>query len=238
LLIGVVDDYFKANGKEFPAWPRSLVYIAAASLVFAVGVRFYGMDIPFTDEYFHFPLWLQYILTVLWIFGVITVVNWSDGLDGLAGSLCTITSITFFIVAMYMGEGMLAMLTLMLVGVTTGFLKYNLFPAKIFMGDSGTTFLGYMIAVISVYGLFKQATVVSIFIPVLALGVPMFDGLFVAAKRLLNKQPPHKADRTHMHHRLLKTGLTPVQAFMFLVLLSVVLNLVSVIIMLLVVDAV
>jgi UDP-N-acetylmuramyl pentapeptide phosphotransferase/UDP-N-acetylglucosamine-1-phosphate transferase len=236
LVIGVVDDYFKAIGKEFPVWPRTLVYIGAATLVFAIGVRFTGLFIPFTDNYIAFPIWLQYVLTVMWIFGVITIVNWSDGLDGLAGSLCAITSVTFFVVALYMGEPLLASLTLILVGVTTGFLKYNLFPAKIFMGDSGTTFLGYIIAVLSVYGLFKQATVISIFIPVLALGVPMFDSLFVAVRRILNKQAPYKADRTHMHHRLLRWGLTPFQAFLFLVLLSVVLNLGSIIMMLVGID--
>jgi UDP-N-acetylmuramyl pentapeptide phosphotransferase/UDP-N-acetylglucosamine-1-phosphate transferase len=233
LLIGLVDDYFKAVGKDFPEWPRMLVYIAAASLVFFVGIRFTGFFVPFMDNhYIHLPYWAQYILTVMWIVGVITIVNWSDGLDGLAGSLCTITSVTFFIVALRMDDAIVAALTLMLVGVTTGFLKYNLFPAKIYMGDSGTTFLGYMIAVISVYGLFKQSTVVSMVIPVLALGVPMFDSLFVAFKRIRNKQAPYKADNTHMHHRLLRMGLTPVQAFLFLVLLSVVLNLISIIIIL------
>ena len=235
LSIGIVDDFFKTRGKEFPAWPRIIIHLGIATMVFAVGIRFTGFMVPFTSDelYIHFPFWLQYILTVTWVFGVITVVNWSDGMDGLTGSLCAITSATLFIVAMVVGDPTPAFLTIILVGVTTGFLKYNFFPAKIFMGDSGATFLGYMIAVISVYGMFKQATFISIVIPVLALGVLIFDNLFVIFKRWRNKQPLHKADAGQVHHRLLRSGLSPVQALVFLVLLSGVLNLISVIILLL-----
>ena len=235
LAIGIIDDYSKTRGKEFPAWPRIIVHLAVASMVFFVGIRFTGIMVPFTNEevYINFPFILQYFITVFWIFGVITVVNWSDGMDGLTGSLCAVTSITLFIVALHMGEATPAYLTLIMVGVTLGFLKYNLFPAKIFMGDSGATFLGYMIAVISIYGPFKQATAISMFIPVLALGVLIFDNIFVLFTRFRDKRPLHKADAGQVHHRLLRAGLTPVQALAFLVLLSVVLNLFSVIILLL-----
>ena len=236
LAIGVVDDYFKSQGKEFRVWPRLLVQIGVACMVFFVAeIRFTGFAIPFTDYYENFivfPIWLQFALTVTWIFGVITVVNWADGLDGLCGSLCAVTSITIFIVATTLGEPTVAILTLILVGVTMGYLKYNFFPARIYMGDSGSTFLGYMIAVVALYGTLKQATAISVLIPVLALGVPIFDNLFVIFRRLRNKQPIYKADKGQIHHRLLRMGLTPVQALVFLVLLAVVLNLISIIIFL------
>jgi UDP-N-acetylmuramyl pentapeptide phosphotransferase/UDP-N-acetylglucosamine-1-phosphate transferase len=231
--IGIVDDWYKTKGKEFPVLPRLFLQILSAILVYNVGIRFVGFTNPFSNEYILFPIWVQFLLTITWIFGVTTVINFSDGMDGLAGGLCTISGTTLFIVAVYMQQDISAMMSILLVGACLGFLKYNRFPAKTFMGDSGANFLGFILAVISLDGAFKHATLISIFVPVLALGLPIFDNIFVVLKRFVLGKPVYKADGTQMHHRLLKTGLSPRQVVMMLYLISMCLNLTSIIIMLL-----
>lgn len=233
LAIGLLDDYYKTQGKEFAILPRVLVQFAAAALVFAAGIRFTGFMNPFTDTYVLLPVGLQFFLTIMWIFGVVTVINFSDGLDGLAGIQCSISGITLLIAALLTGQGESAMIAAILIGAIIGFLKYNFHPAQIFMGDSGAYFLGYMLAVISLYGAFKQATVISVVVPVLALGVPIFDNIFVVLKRFVNHTPIYKADSSQAHYRLLKTGMSPVMVVVFLALISVCLNLTSIILMLL-----
>ncbi len=233
LCIGIIDDWYKTRSKEFKILPRFLLQITAAIMVYSAGIRFTGFTSPFTDVYVLLPIWLQFLLTITWIFGVTTVINFTDGMDGLAGGLCTISATTLFIVASYMKQDISAMMSILLAGSALGFLKYNKFPAKTFMGDSGANFLGFILAVISLDGAFKQATLISIFVPILALGVPIFDNLFVVLKRFISGKPIYQADASQIHHRLLKTGLTPKQVVMVLYLISVCLNLTSIIIMLL-----
>ena len=233
LSIGFIDDVYKTKGLEFAILPRVFIQLIAASIIFFADIRFTGFMNPINDTFFLFPIWAQYILTVTWIFGLTTVINFTDGLDGLAGSLCSISATTLFIVALYMGQPDSALMTIALLGACVGFLRYNLFPAKIFMGDSGANFLGYMLAVIALYGTFKQATVISVFIPVLAMGVPIFDNIFVIFKRMKERKPIYQADSSQIHYRLLNKGLNPVQVVTFLLLLSVCLNLTSIIILIL-----
>lgn len=233
LFIGTVDDWYKTKGKEFAVFPRVVVQIVSCSLVFAAGIRFTGFMNPVTDTYVLLPIWLQYILTVGWIFGVSTVTNFSDGLDGLAGGLCAISGTTLFVTALFMGQSDAAYMSIILVGSTLAFLRKNLFPAKIFMGDSGANFLGYILAVISLFGVFKQATAISVFIPVLALGVPIFDNIFVVLKRFAERKPIYKADAGQLHYRMLKKGLNPVQTVYIIFLIAVCLNLASIILLLL-----
>ena len=233
LCIGLVDDFYKTRKKEFAVLPRMLIQLAAAILVFAAGIRFTGITNPVTETYISFPAWLQFALTIIWIFGLTTVINWCDGMDGLAGILSLVAAITFFIAACYKDQPDSALLAVILIGCVLGFLKFNLFNARIFMGDSGANFLGFMLAVISLHGAFKQATVVSMFIPVLALGVPIFDNIFVVMKRFITLRPIYKADAAQIHHRLLKAGLKPNQVLMFIFLITVCLNITSIILLLL-----
>ena len=231
LAIGVVDDFYKTKSKEFAVLPRVAVHLLAATLAFAAGARFTGFMNPFTDVYVVLPVWLQYGLTVLWIFGVTTVVNWSDGMDGLAGGLSALCCGTLAITALYKGQPESALMAFAVMGAILGFLRYNIIPAKVYMGDSGANFLGFMIAIISLHGSFKQATVISSLIPVLALGVPIFDNLFVVAKRFVERRPIYAADAGQIHHRLLKRGLKPAHVLVFLFLVSACLNLTSIILM-------
>lgn len=233
LLIGLVDDWYKTQGKEFSVMPRIIVQVIAAVIVFYSGIEFYGFTNPFTNQYIVLPEFLQFSLSILWIIGVTTVINWSDGVDGLAGTLTAIAGSTLFVVALAKGQGDSALLSLLVVAATLGFLWYNKHPAQIYMGDCGANFLGFILAIIALDGAFKQATMISISIPVLALGVPIFDNIFVVVKRFLNGKPIYKADASQIHHRLLSSGLNPKQVVAFISLLSVCFSLLSIIILLL-----
>lgn len=233
LFIGLVDDWYKSRSKEFSPLPRLVVQISAAIIVYMAGIKFAGFTNPFTHHYISLPQWLQFILTITWIFGVTTVINFTDGMDGLAGGLTCISALTLFIVAMVMDQPYSATIAVVLLGATLGFLKYNKHPAQIFMGDSGATFLGFILGIIALDGAFKQATVVSIFIPFLALGVPIFDNIFVVIKRFAEGKPIYKADSSQAHYRLLATGLSQTQVVAFLYLISICCSLISIILLLL-----
>lgn len=233
LSIGIIDDFYKTNKREFPVFPRVIVHILASIIVFKAGIAFYGFKNPLSSEYIVLPIWLQFILSIMWIFGVTTVINFSDGMDGLAGGLSAISGITLFVVALDKGQTESAMIAILLVGALMGFLKYNKHPAKIFMGDSGANFLGFILAIIALDGAFKQTTVVSLLIPIFALGVPIFDNLFVVIKRYIDGRPIYKADATQIHHRLEAAGLSQKQVVAFLWLVSICLSLVSIILLLL-----
>ncbi|WP_037291460.1 glycosyltransferase family 4 protein [Saccharibacillus sacchari] len=233
LLIGLVDDWYKVSQREFPALPKLIVQLLAALLVYLAGIRFSGFSNPFTDSYVVLPEWLQLVLTLLWIFGVTTVINFTDGLDGLAGSLATISAGTLFVVAIAQQRGDSAIMAISLVGVGLAYLKYNKPPAKVYMGDSGATFLGFILAIIALDGAFKQATMLSLLVPILALGVPIFDNIFVVLKRLKNGKKIYEADASQIHYRLLSTGLNPKQVLFVLCLVSVCLSLSSIILVLL-----
>lgn len=233
LLIGLVDDWYKTKGREFGITPRLVVQILAASMVYKAGVVFQGFNNPFVHTYVVLPTFLQYILSIIWIVGVTTVINWCDGMDGLAGSLSAISATTLFFVALVKGQSDSALMSILLVGVTLGFLRYNKHPAQIFMGDSGANFLGFMLGIIALDGAFKQTTIISIFVPILALGVPIFDNLFVIINRFVNGKPIYKADRSQMHYRLESKGLSETQVVSFICLISTCLCLCSIIILLL-----
>lgn len=232
LSIGIVDDWFKTKQIEFPALPKFIVQVSAAIVVYQSGVVFYGFTNPFTNTFIMIPVILQFILTITWIFGVTTVINFIDGLDGLAGGISAISAITLFIVALLKGQLDSAMMSIILTGVIIGYLRYNKHPAQIYMGDAGATFIGFILSVIALGGAFKQATLLSLFIPILALGVPIFDNIFVVIKRLVEGKPVYKADRSQVHYRLLSSGLNSKQVVMFLCLINVCFGLISIIILL------
>lgn len=228
--IGVIDDFYKSRGKEFKILPRVIVQLLAANIIYLSGIVFRGVTNPFNGQYILLPVVLQYLLTITWIFGVTTVVNWSDGMDGLAGGITSISATTLFVVALAMHQYDSAIMCIILVGCILAFLRYNRPPAKIFMGDSGANFLGVLLAIIALDGAFKQATVMSIFIPFLALGVPIFDNLFVVFKRFTEGKPVYQADRSQIHYRLQRKGLNTKQILLCVCLISGVLSLISILI--------
>lgn len=231
LLVGLIDDYYKAKGKEFPIYPRLLIQLLAAFLIYKSGIVFRGFTNPFTGVYIYLSGMVQFILTITWIFGVTTVINWSDGMDGLAGGLTCISSITFLGAAIILNQNDSALMSIIIVGITLGFLVYNNFPAKVFMGDSGANFLGFMLSIIALDGAFKQATLMSIFIPILALAIPIFDNIFVIVKRFLDGKPVYQADRSQIHFRLQAKGFSPRQVVVYINAVSLAFSLISIILL-------
>ncbi|WP_411168832.1 MraY family glycosyltransferase [Clostridium sp. MB05] len=232
LLIGLIDDSFKTRGKEFPIYPRLIVQLLAAFIIFKAGIVFRGFANPFTGVYVELSGAIQFLLTITWIFGVTTVINWSDGMDGLAGGLSLISSITFVGAAIILNQSESISMSLIVSGVTLGFLLYNKYPAKIFMGDSGANFLGFILSIIALDGAFKQATLASLFIPVLALAIPIFDNLFVIVKRFLDGKPVYQADRSQIHYRLEAKGFTPKQVVTYINMVSLAFSAISIILLL------
>jgi UDP-N-acetylmuramyl pentapeptide phosphotransferase/UDP-N-acetylglucosamine-1-phosphate transferase len=232
-LIGSVDDYYKSKGKEFPIYPRLIIQIFAAIIVYKAGIVFVGFTNPFTEQYTQLAEGLQFILTIIWIFGVTTVINWSDGMDGLAGGISLVSSITFFLAAIILGgQEDAAMFSIILAGAMAGFLIYNRHPAKTFMGDSGANLIGFLLSIIAIDGAFKQATVMSLFIPILALAVPIFDNLFVIFKRFYEGKPVYGADRSQMHYRLEEKGFSINQIVSFIIVVSIVFSAISILLVL------
>lgn len=231
--IGMLDDWYKTHGRELSALPKFVVQILAAFIIYRSGIVFTGFHNPFNNSDIMLPVVLQFILTITWIFGVTTVINFSDGMDGLAGGLSTISAMTLFVVALAKGQPTSAVMAIALVGTGVGYLRFNTHPARIYMGDAGATFMGFILGIIALDGAFKQATVLSIFIPILALGVPIFDNLFVIVRRFAQGKPIFKADASQVHYRLLSRGLNQKQIVAFLCLVNLCLCLTSIILLLL-----
>jgi UDP-GlcNAc:undecaprenyl-phosphate GlcNAc-1-phosphate transferase len=201
VLVGALDDRFDLSPKL-----KLLGQILAACVVVYSGVVIDLVNIPFGGETVTLT-WLAVPLTILWIVGVTNAINLIDGLDGLSAGVSAIATATMLVLALMMGNVSVALLSTILLGSIIGFLFYNFHPAKIFMGDSGALFLGFSLATLSILG-FKQATVVSLLIPVMILGVPLSDTFFAIMRRWVNKMPISAADKSHLHHCLLQLGLS------------------------------
>lgn len=232
LGIGLVDDYYKSKGKEFPIYPRLIVQLTAAFIVYKSGIVFEGFTSPFNGTYIVIPTIIQFILTMTWIFGVTTVINWSDGMDGLAGGLSFISAITFAASAIILSQPASLVLSLITAGVILAFLFYNKYPAKVFMGDSGANFLGFILSIIALDGAFKGATILSLMIPILALAVPIFDNIFVIFKRFSEGKPIYQADRSQIHYRLQEKGLNTNQIVSYISIISLTCSIISLLMLL------
>jgi UDP-GlcNAc:undecaprenyl-phosphate GlcNAc-1-phosphate transferase len=213
--VGAVDDT-----RGLRALHKLYVQIAVALLAYGCGFRIEGISVPILGD-----LWMGIFalpVTVLWIVGIINAVNLIDGLDGLAAGVVFFAGLTNFVVG-YMGDAALvALLMASTMGAVLGFLFYNFNPARIFMGDSGSYFLGYVIAATSLAGAtHKASTAVALLVPVVAMGVPIFDTLFAMVRRWLERRPLFSPDRGHIHHRLLDMGITHRRAVLILYGVSV-----------------
>jgi UDP-GlcNAc:undecaprenyl-phosphate GlcNAc-1-phosphate transferase len=153
------------------------------------------------------------------------VVNLIDGIDGLAAGVSSISALTLLFVALRQGQPEIVIMTAAVAGATLGFLRYNFNPAKIFMGDAGSNFIGFVLAAISIQGALKSAAAVAVAVPVLALGLPIFDTFFAIVRRVESGRPIGQPDRGHLHHRLLDRGLTQRQACLVMYAISAVLGL-------------
>ena len=226
VVLGVVDDM-----SPLRAYFKFCVQIAAALIAVFHGVVIETLSNPnvFADSPYWDLGWLSVPVTVLWIVGITNAVNLIDGLDGLACGVSTISAVTVLVIALLVSEGDIALVMAALAGACLGFLPYNRKPAKMFMGDTGSTFLGYVLATVSIQGLFKYYAVVSFAVPFLILGLPMFDTLFAIVRRLAHGQNPMAPDRGHIHHRLIDMGLSQKQAVAALYVISSILGLSAVV---------
>lgn len=217
VITGVIDDKY-----NLPAKIKLLMQIVAAVIVVVFGVEIQYIENPFTNEYITFG-WLSIPITILWIVGVTNAVNLTDGLDGLAAGISTIASLSLLVLILFTDNLNLAIITAALAGAGFGFLPYNFNPAKIFMGDTGSMFLGYMLACISVQGLMKTYTVISFAMPILVLGLPIFDTIFAIVRRVVTGRSIMSPDRGHLHHRLLDMGFSQRQTVAILYTLTAIL---------------
>ena len=226
VILGIFDDIY-----ALPAKPKFLVQIVAATIAAMSGncVEFLSNPNIFSSEPYWELGWFSIPFSVLWIVGITNAVNLIDGLDGLACGVSTISSTTLLVIALTVAEPEVAILMAALSGACVGFLPYNLNPAKIFMGDTGSTFLGFILATVSIQGLFKFYTIISFAVPFLILGLPIFDTCFAILRRVAKGQSPMAPDRGHIHHRLIDMGLTQKQTVAVLYVISAILGLSAVV---------
>ena len=228
-VVGMVDDYAKTRQRDFPAWPKFLAQVLAASILVYAGASIRGIEDPIHGTYYiTFSPWFRDLLTILWVVGIVNVFNFLDGLDGLAGGIAAMSASTLLIISTIKGDWSSAISAASLIGVSLAFLRFNFYPARIIMGDAGSTFIGYILASIAVMGAFKSATVISIFVPILALGVPIFDAIYVVIRRVIEKRPVHKADHSHGHYRLMASGLSQIQTVSVIYLVALGFSLISI----------
>jgi UDP-GlcNAc:undecaprenyl-phosphate GlcNAc-1-phosphate transferase len=221
-VLGLVDDT-----KGVRAVHKLAVQLLASTVAFAFGFRIDAVAVPgFGDlqmGVFALPV------TMLWITGIVNAVNLIDGLDGLAAGVVFFAAVTNFVVAQIAGSVFVALIMAAMLGSLFGFLFYNFNPARIFMGDSGSYFLGYVLATTSLAGsLQKESTAVSLLIPVVALGIPITDTLLAMVRRVVERRSIFSPDRGHIHHKLLDLGLTHRRAVLIIHAMSIVLTLAAI----------
>ncbi|MCP3031449.1 undecaprenyl/decaprenyl-phosphate alpha-N-acetylglucosaminyl 1-phosphate transferase [Halobacillus sp. A1] len=212
IVTGVADDLVEVSPKI-----KLLGQLLATGVVIYGGVQVEFVNLPFGGQ-LEFGM-LSIPITVLWIVGITNAINLIDGLDGLAAGVSSIALLTISGMALFMGNTFVVIVGLIVLGSTLGFLLFNFYPAKIFMGDTGALFLGFMIAVLSLLG-FKNVTLFSFIIPIIILGVPISDTLFAILRRKLQNKPWSSPDKSHLHHCLLNLGYSHPQAVLIIYAVS------------------
>jgi UDP-GlcNAc:undecaprenyl-phosphate GlcNAc-1-phosphate transferase len=206
-VIGLADDLF-----ALPPLPRLLGQLLVAIAVWTEGVRIGSIELPFglfgTAPYVDLPDGLSLLATVIWLVGITNAINWLDGLDGLAAGVSGIAAAGLLSVSFSLHQPAAGLLAAALAGACLGFLRHNFNPARIFMGDGGSYFLGFALAAISIVGPAKGLTSVSLLLPILILSLPLADMSAVIMGRLSEGRSPFYPDRRHLHHRLLRAGLS------------------------------
>lgn len=219
--LGLWDDL-----KGVPPRVKLLAQVGAACTVVAWGIKVDFVTHPLAGVIY--LGYLSYPLTILWIIGLTNAVNLIDGLDGLAAGVSAIAAFTLGVVTLLEGNQVEAALAFILAGSALGFLRYNFHPAQIFMGDTGSMFLGFNLSALAIIGLTKSATVVSLFMPIVILGIPIMDTFFAILRRFVQGKPIFSPDKEHLHHRLLEMGLTHRHTVMAIYLVSLILGLTAI----------
>ena len=226
VILGVLDDIMALK-----ALPKLFVQIAAAGVAVWHGCRIQFISNPnvFSEATYLNLGWLSIPVTIIWIVAITNAVNFIDGLDGLAVGVSAISTAALVVIALLVQELNIAVILIALFGACLGFIPYNMNPAKIFMGDTGSTFLGYMLATVSIMGLFKFYAVISFAVPFLILGLPIFDTANAIIRRVAAGRSPMSPDRGHVHHKLIDMGFNQKQAVAILYAISATLGLTAVV---------
>ncbi|TVQ48454.1 MAG: undecaprenyl/decaprenyl-phosphate alpha-N-acetylglucosaminyl 1-phosphate transferase [Gloeocapsa sp. DLM2.Bin57] len=209
-LVGLADDLFNLS-----AMSRLFMQTAVATFAWWVGVRIDFLSIPFSGIV-HLG-WLGLPITLFWLVGMTNAINWIDGVDGLAAGVSGIAAVVMLIVSLFMNQPAAALVAAALAGGALGFLRYNFNPAQIFMGDGGAYFMGFTLAGVGVIGLVKTYALTAV---MLTLAVPIIDMSLVIISRILKKKSPFKPDNSHLHHRLLKAGVSQRLTVLFIYALT------------------
>lgn len=226
VILGILDDIMTLK-----ALPKFLVQIAAAGVAVYYGNVIQYVSNPILTSaapYIDLGAWAVPV-TIIWIVAITNAVNFIDGLDGLAVGVSAISTATLLITAILVSEGNIAIILAALLGACLGFIPYNMNPARIFMGDTGSTFLGYILATLSIQGLFKLYAIISFAVPFLILGLPIFDICFAILRRVAKGKSPMAADRGHVHHRLIDLGFSQKQAVAIAYMITAILGLSAVV---------
>lgn len=232
ILIFAVGAYDDIRGMS--AKVKFFLQAVCAAFLYAAGLRIEFVKNPCTlwsDDcplYIFFPQPISFIITVIWIVGITNTVNLIDGLDGLAAGVAAIASGYIAYASALSGQYSVALAMVTVTGASLGFIPSNFHPAKTFMGDCGSLYLGFMIAAVSVMGSTKGATLIVTIVPVLALGLPIFDTAFAIIRRWVNNVPIMSADKGHVHHRIMNTGLGQRRTVMIMYCINGIMGMVSV----------
>lgn len=221
VMLGVLDDIYSLN-----PWLKLIWQLGVALATVLSGIKIDQINIG--GSYIELGMW-SIPITIFWIAGLTNAINIIDGLDGLSCGVSTISSISILLVIIIQGgDYTSALITLILIGSCCGFLPFNRNPAKIFMGDTGALFLGYTLAVISVEGMFKAHTLISLIVPLIIFALPLTDTTIAIIRRLLAGKSPFSADRGHLHHKLVDMGFTQKESVKILYSICGILGLVAV----------
>ncbi len=207
---------------------KFIFQILAAVILIIAGMKIEFVTNPFdSNDALLILNMLSIPVTIFWVCGITNTINLIDGLDGLASGVSMICAISMFFITYNMGRYDVSLVCALVAGACLGFLPFNFNPAKIFMGDTGALYLGFMLSYISISGFLKQAAILMIFVPVLILGVPVFDTAFAMVRRKLSGKSMVEADKGHLHHRLLKMGLNQRQTVVILYSISAIFGLLA-----------
>ncbi|HEU6445140.1 MAG TPA: MraY family glycosyltransferase [Gaiellaceae bacterium] len=208
--VGAVDDF-----RGLPWWAKLGGQVSAAAVAVGFGVTVDRFTFPGLGSQ-ELPEWAAGAATIVWVVAIMNMVNFLDGMDGLAAGICAIAGSTFAIIGLSLGVPEAALLSAIVAGACFGFLHHNFYPARIFMGDSGALLLGFLLATLAIEGLVKTAALATLVLPLLVLAIPIVDTSFVVAKRLKYRQPLYAADRTHLHHRFMNIGFSQKRAVAYM----------------------
>ncbi len=224
-LMGLIDDIYCLNAKF-----KLFIQIAIATIVILLGVRIENLFNPFGAN-IDLGI-LSYPITLLWIVGITNAINFIDGIDGLAGSIVSISALSIGIISLVLEPAIPinALIAFILTGAMCAFLTFNYNPAKIFMGDSGALYAGFLLATLSITGIVKPSSGISMYLPILILAVPLMDVAYSSIRRMLKGTSPFVADAEHIHHKLLHAGYSQDKLVLLLASFSMVCALLSIIV--------